>query len=108
VSTLLIVVAFVLLTFLSPRSHGGSAVAQYLRQELHGLFESVDKSNIPELYAYMKEIGGYFKRFNGGALAPWIKGEPSTPLDLEARATQAFLEVVKHACLLRYSILIYF
>ena len=77
-----------------PRSHGGSAVAQYLRQELHGLFESVDKSNIPELYAYMKEIGGYFKRFNGGSLAPWIKGEPSPPLDLEGRAAQAFLEVV--------------
>ena len=45
----------------------------------------------------MKEIGGYFKRFNGGALSPWIKGEPSPPLDLEARATQAFLEVVIHS-----------
>jgi hypothetical protein len=40
----------------------------------------------------MKELGGYFRRFKGGALAPWINGD-GPPLDLEARATQAFLEV---------------
>lgn len=75
-------------------SHGGSTVSQYLRQELHGLFESVDKRNIPELYLWIKEIGGYFKRFKGGALAPWIH-EPVNKdvLSLEARATQAFFEV---------------
>jgi hypothetical protein len=74
--------------------HGGSAVAQYLRQELHGLFESVHRSQVPEVYAWAKEIGGYFKRFTGGALAPWIPefdGQPE--LDLEARATLAFFEV---------------
>jgi protein phosphatase PTC6 len=74
-------------------SHGGSGVSQYLRQELHGLFESVDKSDIPELYEWMKELGGYFKRFKGGALAPWIHGGVTPLLDLEARATQTFLEV---------------
>lgn len=75
-------------------SHGGSAVSQYLRQELHGIFESVDKSHIPELFAWVKEIGGYFKRFRGGALTPWIHNTKATPeLDLEARATQAFFEV---------------
>lgn len=74
--------------------HGGSAVSQYLRQELHGLFEAVNKSMIPELFAWIKEIGGYFKRFKGGALAPWIQGiEESSELDLEARATEAFFEV---------------
>lgn len=74
--------------------HGGSTVAQYLRQELHGLFESVDKDHIPELYLWIKEQGGYFKRFRGGALAPWIHQSDGTPpLDLEARATQAFFEV---------------
>lgn len=74
--------------------HGGSTVSQYLRQELHGLFESVDKSHIPELYLWIKDLGGYFKRFKGGALAPWIHGTQDTPpLDLEARATQAFCEV---------------
>ena len=74
--------------------HGGSAVAQYLRQELHGLFESVHKSHIPELFMWIQEIGGYFKRFRGGALAPWIHGTERNPeMDLEARATQTFFEV---------------
>lgn len=72
-------------------------MSQYLRQELHGIFESVDKSQIPDLFAWIKEIGGYFKRFRGGALTPWINGTRETPeLDLEARATQAFFEVRVH------------
>ncbi|KAG6911525.1 hypothetical protein DXG01_011827 [Tephrocybe rancida] len=73
--------------------HGGSAVSQYLRQELHGIFESVNKAAIPELLAWAKELGGYFRRFNGGALAPWKSSIDDTPaLDLEARATEAFFE----------------
>lgn len=74
--------------------HGGSGVSQYLRQELHGMIESVDKHNIPELYAWIQDLGGYFKRFKGGALTPWIHGTENTPeLDLEARLTQAFFEI---------------
>jgi len=75
--------------------HGGSTVSQYLRQELHGLLESVDKSDIPEMYDYMKEFGGYFKRFNGGQLAPWVSPtlEDAGEMDLHARATLTFLEV---------------
>ncbi|ESK97966.1 hypothetical protein Moror_904 [Moniliophthora roreri MCA 2997] len=74
--------------------HGGSAVSQFLRQELHGLFESVNTSSIPELFAWIKEIGGYFKRFKGGALAPWVHHSDDAPkLDLEARSTQTFFEV---------------
>jgi protein phosphatase PTC6 len=81
--------------------HGGSTVSQFLRQELHGLFESVDKAHIPELYLWIKDQGGYFKRFRGGALAPWINQSNGTPpLDLEARATQAFFEVGEHHSLL--------
>ena len=81
----------------------------FLHQNLHGLFESVHKSHIPDLYAWTKELGGYFKRFRGGVLAPWL-GKATTgtagtqlatsdlsnsgpELDLEARATMAFLEV---------------
>jgi protein phosphatase PTC6 len=41
----------------------------------------------------MKEIGGYFKRFKGGALSPWVEGNNSAELSLEARATLAFFEV---------------
>ncbi|KAJ7125697.1 phosphatase 2C-like domain-containing protein [Mycena crocata] len=73
--------------------HGGSAVSQYLRQELHGLVESVNKAMIPELYAWIQEQGGYFKRFKGGALTPWINNTETSSLDLEARMTQAFFEV---------------
>ena len=54
----------------------------------------MDKAHIPELFLWTKEIGGYFKRFNGGALQPWVNGTEGTPeMDLEARATQAFFEV---------------
>ncbi|KAI0715299.1 protein serine/threonine phosphatase 2C [Earliella scabrosa] len=78
--------------------HGGSTVSQFLRQELHGLFENVNKSQIPEVYAWAKELGGYFRRFSGGVLAPWV--DPESPdyqkdLDLEARATLTFFEVDK-------------
>ena len=48
---------------------------------------------IPELYAWIKEIGGYFKRFKGGAIAPWIDGTNQEELTLEARATLTFFEV---------------
>ena len=76
--------------------HGGSTVSQYLRQELHGFFESADKSHVPEMLEWAKELGGYFRRFRGGVLAPWAR--PDSPdaqqkLDLEARATLAFFEV---------------
>lgn len=77
--------------------HGGSTVSQYLRQELHGLLESADKSHIPEMYQYVKELGGYFKRFDGGLLSPWVKPTPSTDageMDLHARATLTFFEVL--------------
>jgi protein phosphatase PTC6 len=78
-------------------SHGGSAVSQFLRQELHGLFESVHKDDIPELFTWIRELGGYFKRFQGGVLKPWLhtSGVPSSsPLDLEARATMSFFQVL--------------
>jgi protein phosphatase PTC6 len=77
--------------------HGGSTVSQYLRQELHGLLESANKSHIPEMYQYIKEFGGYFKRFNGGLLSPWVKPSPPSTgageMDLHARATLTFFEV---------------
>ncbi|KAJ7487475.1 protein serine/threonine phosphatase 2C [Mycena galericulata] len=73
--------------------HGGSGVSQYLRQELHGLIEAVEIKMIPELYAWIQELGGYFKRFKGGALTPWINRADGAPLDLEARLTLAFFEV---------------
>jgi hypothetical protein len=91
---LILLLLVILHQLITRYSHGGSGVSQYLRQELHGIFESVNKSEIPELCEWMREIGGYFKRFNGGALAPWIHGDVTPVLEIGARATQAFLEVV--------------
>ncbi|KAJ3854085.1 phosphatase 2C-like domain-containing protein [Lentinula lateritia] len=75
--------------------HGGPAVSGYLHQELHGLFESVHPSMIPELFAWIKELGGYFKRYKGGPLNPWIieQNYPVPKFNLEARAAAAFFEV---------------
>jgi protein phosphatase PTC6 len=57
------------------------------------LIESVDKTSIPDLFKWTKELGGYFKRFHGGALSPWLDESNSEEMDLEARATLAFFEV---------------
>jgi protein phosphatase PTC6 len=57
------------------------------------LIESVDKTSIPELFKWTKELGGYFKRFQGGALSPWVEELNPEEMDLEARATLAFFEV---------------
>ncbi|KIY50582.1 protein serine/threonine phosphatase 2C [Fistulina hepatica ATCC 64428] len=74
--------------------HGGSAVSNYLQQQLHGIFESVTPAMAPELYRWARHLGGYFKRFKGGALAPWIHHPHDGPVfDLEARATATFLEI---------------
>jgi protein phosphatase PTC6 len=76
--------------------HGGSAVSQYLRQEFHGLFESVDKTDIPETCAWVRELGGYFRRFDGGTLKPWLNQDLDVAagegpvMDLTARSTLAF------------------
>lgn len=85
-----------MLTVREASSHGGHAVSQYLRQWLHGIVESADKSQVPELFEWLKELGGYFKRFQGGALTKWIRPDSSSAkelLDLEARATLGFFEV---------------
>jgi protein phosphatase PTC6 len=74
-------------------------VSQYLRQELHGLFEAVQKSAIPETYAWIREIGGYFRRYDGGVFKPWLKSDADVaagggpPMDLASRATLAFFTV---------------
>ena len=74
--------------------HGGQAVSLFLHQNLHGIFESVDAAQIPEVFAWTKEHGGYFRRYRGGVLQPWLKHPPSKQkMDLEVRATLAFLEV---------------
>lgn len=75
--------------------HGGSTASQYCRQEFHALFENAHPSHIPELYGWIKELGGYFSsRFRPRPLLPWLQDPNSKAVfDLEARATTAFFEV---------------
>lgn len=72
--------------------HGGSQVSQYLHEKLHEIIEEVDKKDIDDVVEYTKAIGGYFKRFKGGALSRWV-GNPNLreAMTLEERATLAFL-----------------
>jgi len=74
--------------------HGGHSVSEYLHTSLHDLFEHIDVAEIPDLVAYLKTYGGYFRRFRGGALQPWAVPGAVTEehLDLEAHATYAFLQ----------------
>ncbi|KAG8948598.1 hypothetical protein FRC04_009500 [Tulasnella sp. 424] len=84
--------------------HGGNAVSGFLQKELHALFEQVDPSEVPELVSGLQGVGGYFRRFKGGALVDWIKpADPPRTLDLEARATLAFLAADKRVSALRES-----
>ncbi|TEB39028.1 protein serine/threonine phosphatase 2C [Coprinellus micaceus] len=74
--------------------HGGDLVSKYLKDELPRLFETSHVKDIPELYDWIRSLGGYFKRFRGGVLAPYIhEPSPETLIDLETRATLTFFEV---------------
>lgn len=75
--------------------HGGSTASQFCRQEFHAIFENAHPSHIPELYEWIKEIGGYFnRRLRPRPLLPWLEDPNSKAVfDLEARATTAFFDV---------------
>jgi len=79
--------------------HGGQMVSHYLRDHLLSLFETVDPSEVLKTVNWLKSFGGYFRRFKGGSLEEWTRDPPSTrALDLEARATLAFLSADYSVC----------
>lgn len=80
--------------------HGGTAVSHFLRDNLAGIVESVTPDDIPAAVEATEELGGYFRRWRGGALARWTKwasGEPAEKgkdrLNLDERLTLAYLKV---------------
>ncbi|KAI5452240.1 Protein phosphatase 2C 6 [Naganishia albida] len=73
--------------------HGGPHVAQYLHERLHAMIEEVCKSSIDDVVLFYKKLGGYFKRFRGGALQPWVQHpDYRDKLTLEERITLTFLQ----------------
>lgn len=81
-------------------SHGGTAVSYYVRDNLANIVESVTPADIPAAVDATEELGGYFRRWRGGALQRWTKWASGTPaeagkdrLTLDERLTLAFLKV---------------
>ncbi|KAF8343156.1 phosphatase 2C-like domain-containing protein [Cantharellus anzutake] len=79
--------------------HGGQTVSHHLRDHLHPLFETADASEAPKLINWLKSYSGYFRRYKGGCLEELTRDAPSTQLlDMEARATLAFLMADYDVC----------
>jgi protein phosphatase PTC6 len=80
-------------------SHGGKQVSNFLSARLPELIETVTPDDIPDVLESTLSLGGYFRRWRGGALQRWSKwanGDPPVPgtkLKLEERLTLAFLKV---------------
>lgn len=95
-------------------SHGGTAVSAFLRDQLADIVESVTPADVPAAVEATEELGGYFRRWRGGALQRWTKWASGSPAEagkdrftLEERLTLAFLKVsdmaavnpvVEHVC----------
>ena len=55
--------------------HGGPQVSQLLKEKLHYVFEAADPSMVQDTVQYTRSIGGYFGRFQGGAMERWVQPE---------------------------------
>ncbi|KAL9936120.1 hypothetical protein V8E36_004962 [Tilletia maclaganii] len=60
--------------------HGGQAVSDFLKNNLHRIFESVDPSLVTDTVQHTRALGGYFRRFSGGELARWVRQERLKPI----------------------------
>lgn len=80
-------------------SHGGKAVSAFLQGNLARIIEEVKPEDIAPTIEATVEIGGYFKRWRGGALKRWTdwshdKAEVGhDALTVDERLTLAFLKV---------------
>ncbi|BEI86228.1 hypothetical protein CcaverHIS002_0605150 [Cutaneotrichosporon cavernicola] len=80
--------------------HGGTAVSQFLRDNLAAIVESVTPDDIPAAVEATEALGGYFRRWRGGVLNRWTKwaasGAPAEKgtdrLNLDERLTLAYLK----------------
>ncbi|KAL1413157.1 Protein phosphatase 2C 6 [Vanrija albida] len=78
--------------------HGGRSVSSFLHSRLAEIIETCTPADIPAVVEETVELGGYFRRWRGGALqryTKWAMSEPvaaSEPMTLEERLTLAFLK----------------
>lgn len=75
-------------------------MSYYVRDNLANIVESVTPADIPAAVDATEDLGGYFRRWRGGALQRWTKWASGTPaeegkdrLTLDERLTLAFLKV---------------
>lgn len=80
--------------------HGGKEVSSFLKDRLAPLIESVTPEDIPSAIEDTVELGGYFRRWRGGALKRWTDWAPNgeragagETMTLDERLTLAFLKV---------------
>ena len=59
--------------------HGGGSVSALLRDKLQRIFEAVEPDMVTDTVEYTRSIGGYFRRFNGGVLEPWVRRDVLKP-----------------------------
>ncbi|WFD00921.1 hypothetical protein MYAM1_003677 [Malassezia yamatoensis] len=55
--------------------HGGQSVSKRLAEKLHEVFELAEPDMITDTVQYMRSLGGYFRRYNGGPLGRWLDQE---------------------------------
>ncbi|KZT57065.1 protein serine/threonine phosphatase 2C [Calocera cornea HHB12733] len=75
--------------------HGGTLVSQFLQEHLHQIFEQVQPADIQNAVSWLKAHGGYFGRWRGGLLQPYITHPDwaqTHTLSVEQRAELAFIE----------------
>ncbi|KAN0060598.1 Protein phosphatase 2C 6 [Thecaphora frezii] len=60
--------------------HGGKLISQFLSSELHCIFEEVQEDMVTDTVQYMRSLGGYFRRFNGGIIERWVRTEELKPV----------------------------
>ena len=81
--------------------HGGPQVSQLLQNKLHYVFEEADPSMVQDTVQYTCSIGGYFGRFQGGALERLVdptqlRRPCAAPASLEALADAAHASDLEH------------
>lgn len=53
--------------------HGSQSVSNFLKEQLHSSFESMEVNMATDTVRYTRSLGGYFRRFTGGLASRWVR-----------------------------------